>query len=250
MPKLGRVFKCAICDDDYAFLRGFQKRVEAWFAARGLPCACRIFITPSELLLESMDGFDIVFLNVDTGYWDGINIARSIRQGGGDPLVIFVSAYLQFAPHGYGVGAFRYLMKDELDQSFAPAMADAVAQLGAGGGWLMVHSHGEAIRLPLASLVYTESDKRVLTHHLRGWRSESLSAYGKLSELEAQLDGEGFLRVHRSYLVNMRYVEAIRNYEVRLAGGPVLGAGRQRYGEVLGRFKAWQNRRPGRDILG
>lgn len=234
--------RCAICDDDYAFLKVFLARVEAAFAARGMPCACQVFLNPSELLMASFDSFDIVFLNVDTGYWDGINIARDIRRTGAGTLIIFVSAHVQFAPHGYGVGAFRYLMKDELDATLAPAVEDALERLGHPEHTLAVRSHKEEYRLPLACLVYAESDKRVITYHMRGFAPATLRAYGKLSLLEASLSDRGFLRVHKSYLVNLRFVESIKNYEVHLQGGPTLQTSRQHYRDMVGALTVWQEK--------
>lgn len=242
--RCGRVLdarvRCAICDDDYAFLKGFYARVEGWFAAQNIPCECRVFLTPSELLMASVDGFDILFLNVDMGYWDGINIARNIRRAGGGPLIIFVSAFVQFAPHGYGVGAFRFLMKDDLDATFPQAMEDAMEAIGAPGRTLLVQSRKEEYEVPLAGILYAESHKRVLTYHLEGFEPPTLSSYGKLSELEETLRDKGFLRIHKSFLVNMRHVEDIRNYLVCLDDGTELQASRQNYREIKDTYEAWR----------
>ncbi len=229
----------AICDDDYRFLRAFRTRVESYCARRKIPCQTSIFLTPSELWMARIESFDIVFLNVDMGYWDGINIARAVRLQSAHTLIIFVSAFVQFAPQGYGVGAFRYLLKNELDQSFAAAMDDALAAR-APLEQLCVRVRKEEYTLPLEGISYVESEKRVLTFYLLGSREPELSCYRRLSDLDEELKGKGFLRIHKSFLANLRHVRDIRNYRATLTDGTELAASRQYYREVLHRFAEWK----------
>ncbi len=232
--------RCAICDDDYLFLKDFSQRVEALLSAKGLSCELHVFLTPSELLLAKLNSFDIVFLNVDMGVWDGLNVARDIRQAGSNTLIIFVSAFLHFAPGGYEVGAFRYLLKKELDKSLSPALAAAVKQLGLSAERILVNSGRETLELPIGNIVYAESNKRIVTFHLQHFSQSELSSYMKLADLDQQLSGKGFLRVQKSFLVNMRYIESINNYEVTLTEGTVLQASRQNYRALRESFASWR----------
>lgn len=240
MVSLGIRVRCAICNDDYAFLRSFERRLENYFAGHLNNYECHFFLTPSELLLASIDSFDIVFLNVDTGYWDGINIAKSIRRAGIDTLIIFVSDYIQFAPQGYRVEAFRFLMKDELDETFPEAMDNALERLGMPDRSLAVRCNKEEIDIPVKHIKYASSDKRVLTYHMLGYTCDSLSAYGKLSDLEERLGARGFLRVHKSFLVNLRHVEGIRNYVVYFTDGTTLQTSRRNYREIIEHYERWK----------
>lgn len=232
--------RCAVCDDDYAWLRGFGARLAAWCEKRGIVCDARFFLNPAELLIESIDTFDLVFLNVDMGCWDGINIARSIREAGSNTLIIFVSAHLRYATEGYVVGAFRYLLKDNLDETFEPAMDAALAHLSYGTDTVDVKCGKEQYRLPLSSILYVESDKRVLTFVLGDGPHESLRCYRKLSDLEAELAGKGFLRIHKSYLVNLRYIDAIKNYTAYFKDGSTLQTSRRGYSALTQALRDWK----------
>lgn len=228
----------AICDDDFRFLRDFVARVQAYCAEKAIPCECSVFLTPSELFLAGPDCFNILFLNVDMGFWDGINVAGAIRRQGTGALIIFVSSYVQFAPQGYGVGAFRYLLKDELDHSFAAAMDDAMARLPAGEETLTVHMSKEAYHLPLKDIRYVESKKRIVTFYMVD--GGTISCYKKLSDLADELADKGFLRVHKSFLVNLRHVADIRNYTVFLDDRTTLQASRQNYRQTAARYREWR----------
>ncbi|MDL2253455.1 LytTR family DNA-binding domain-containing protein [Ruminococcaceae bacterium OttesenSCG-928-I18] len=231
--------RCAICDDDYTFLKQFRARVEETLSQKGISVECSIFLTPSELLLAQIDNFDIVFLNVDTGYWDGINVARDIRRAGSNTLIIFVSDHVGFAPSGYEVGAFRFLLKKDLDDTFTPAMEAALRQLGISQERLRVRIGKEQTEIPVGSIVYAESNKRVVTFHLEHYGKNDLSCYMKLSDLEEELEGKGFLRIHKSFLVNMRYIDNINNYTVTLKEGTELQASRQNYRQLREAYASW-----------
>ena len=233
--------RCAICDDDYAFLKQFRARVEQTLSQKGIQTECSIFLTPSELLLAQIDTFDIVFLNVDTGYWDGINVARDIRRAGSGTLIIFVSNHVSFAPSGYEVGAFRFLLKKDLDTTFAPAMDAALRQLGISAEPLHLQVGREQYEVPIGSIIFAESNKRIVTFHLAHFGRERLASYMKLSDLDERLAGKGFLRIHKSFLVNMRYIENINNYVVTLKEGTELQASRQNYRQLREAYARWRS---------
>lgn len=242
---------CAICDDDYAFLRGFQKRITGYCDERDIDCRCSFFLTPSEFLLACLQGgeasevFDIVFLNVDMVNWDGINIAKTLRSAGSKTLIIFVSAFVRFAPAGYGVGAFRYLLKDELDESFAPAMDDALQEMDAAPDTITIKNNKDTYDIPLGSIVWVESQKRTLHFVLQNYPYETLSCYMKLGELEDVLRDKGFLRIHKSFLVNLRHVAQIKNYTATLKDGRTLQTSRQNFKALAEAFAAWNAQRHG-----
>lgn len=237
------MLRCAICDDDYAFLLSFQQRLAGYCAPHGAECECSLFITPSEFLLaatadeDSPPPFDIMFLNVDLGWWDGINIARTLRRAGIKTLIIFVSNHLRFAPDGYSVGAFRYLLKDELDEKFPEAMDAAFAQLQRQSEIIEVKCGKDIYPVPLGNILYIESDKRTVIFALQNYSRKSLTTYRKLSDLEAELTDKGFLRVHKSFLVNMRYVDSIKNYVVTMKNGESMQTSRQNYKELVEAFR-------------
>lgn len=236
--------RCAICDDDYSFLQSLHGRLAAYCGQKAIDCECQFFITPSEFLLAAMSEapvFDIVFLNVDNGFWDGINIARTIRRAGSQMMIIFVSDHVDFALEGYNVGAFRYLMKADLDKTFTDAMDAAVANLAPTVESIKVKSGKETLRIFLSDIAYAESMKRTITFVFADGRPP-LTVYKKLSDLEEELGGKGFLRVHKSYLVNMLYVETIKNYHVFLEDGTQLPTTRQNYAELQDVFNGWREK--------
>lgn len=90
-----------------------------------------------------------------------------------------------------------------------------------------LRSGGQTIRLPAGSIVYAEVFGHEL--HVHTDSGQTHCGRGRLSALEAQLAGCGFLRCHRSYLVQLRHVRSLRRYRITLADGAELPVSKQNY---------------------
>lgn len=87
--------------------------------------------------------------------------------------------------------------------------------------------------------VQTDGHRNVFTV-LEGSERVELNLYKKLDEIERVLKPYGFVRSHRSLMVNMRYVKSVSNYLMELTTGEVLTIPRSRYGMVKEAFKDMQ----------
>ncbi|MCM1104046.1 MAG: LytTR family transcriptional regulator DNA-binding domain-containing protein [Clostridium sp.] len=83
-------------------------------------------------------------------------------------------------------------------------------------------------------LIYVETDRHRNLFHTTG---RVYSIYRKLDEIERQLDGTGFVRVHRSFLVNMRYIRRISSYLCHLKTGEQISVPKPRYPYVKKQFE-------------
>lgn len=86
--------------------------------------------------------------------------------------------------------------------------------------------------LLLDQLFYVESDLHKLKFYVREEGLQVYTLYDTLNRLERKLEGNGFLRIHQSYLVNSRYIRGVKRYETELADGTVLNVAQNRYKKV------------------
>lgn len=99
---------------------------------------------------------------------------------------------------------------------------------------------GEAT-LQADEILYIETSRHKNIFHTEG---KTYSIYRKMDEIEAAMEGLGFLRCHQSFLVNMRYIQKISSYVMTLTTGQELSVPKARYREVKGRYAEYlaQNR--------
>jgi two-component system response regulator LytT len=168
--------------------------------------------------------FDAVFLDVRMPHLDGLALARLIGRLARPPQVVFVTAYEDHALEAFGLAAVDYLMKPvrrerlgvtigrlrrasvraraggPREQPAAPALDDRLA---------VSTRSGQIQLLPVAEVRAFVADGEgvsVLTVEGRFHVRQTLS------ELEQRFQGQGFLRVHRAYLVNLNHVASIESF--------------------------------------
>lgn len=195
-----------ICDDDAVFAARVETLVRDFFALRGLQVECTVCHSGEETLARrDLDLYQVALLDVDLDTMNGISLGKQLRQCSPEICLVYVSAYLEFAPEGYTVNAFRYILKRDLDCQL-PRCLDAIL-------------HEQDHRAP-----------KTLT--IRQNRTET--------ELPQALFENGFLRVGRSAVVNMKYIRQISSYMVTLRNGVKLGVSRNGYAEIRSIYLEWK----------
>lgn len=93
------------------------------------------------------------------------------------------------------------------------------------------------VRLRVEDIVYIETSRHKNVFYTTGG---TYNIYRKMDELEADLHGMGFVRTHRSFLVNMRYIDRINSYIVTLVSGKELSVPKARYPDVKRQYALFQ----------
>lgn len=234
--------KIAICDDEQACVDRLCTLINAYCAGRRLVCDCQGFTDPLVFSASDLANYDLVFLDANMGEVDGIAAAKALREVNPAAILVYISAFVEYAPLGYRVDAFRYLMKHDLDSSFAECMDEIVMRLDSSSQGLCVGTAGGEQTVAIASLVFLESFRHQILLHLSD-DTVLESKQHSLSELAALLAPHTFLRIHKSFLVNPEYVEVIKNRVLVLKNGVVLACGKKDYAQILQKFMLWKGAR-------
>lgn len=228
-----------LCDDDPIFLESLQKWLRELLKKDGMLYS---FTDPKDIPRELLSSGDIFFLDIDfagKGY-TGLDTAKSIRQVNPDGVILFLTNYIEYAPEGYEVQAFRYLLKSDIEQKLVPALQDALAQRSRRQETIQLTVAGEKAVFFLADIQYIESQGHAVLLHAKGKSTGQYRLYTTLKFLEQQLSGRGFLRVQKSFLVNMRRIRRLRCDLVTLDDGTELPVSEKMYGELKKKYIAWK----------
>lgn len=205
------MIKVAFCDDELSVLDEIQALLEQYRINNNREIASSAFRSSLDLMAEIEKGtrFDVLFLDVIMPGENGISVAKEIRQYDSVVKIIFLTSSSDFAVQSYMVGAYFYQMKPILKEDFFRLM-DAVSaeckreqQLG-----LVLRCKNGIKKIDLNQMEYCEVIGRTLLFHMEN--KTVFESSGKLDELWSQLKQyENFLRPHRSFLVNMEYIQSI-----------------------------------------
>lgn len=226
--------KVAICDDEVVCRQILRERILRDGICQGYETEIAEYADGSTLLEAVEEGYcaEVYFLDIETreGADDGIRTARELRRCGDQGLIVYVTGFLDYVQTGYEVRAFRYLLKSQIDRDLGKVLLDIRREL-AGEGFFSFQRNKETLRVKLQDILYMESDRRLV----RIWcRQGEESFYGSLDKVEESLEGKGFLRCHKSYLVNMERVKTFSGEQVVLEEGTVLPVSRA-YGKEVKR---------------
>lgn len=174
-------------------------------------------------LLEALEGGERFQLHlIETGPGDAPSpeLCRRIRLLDREAYLVLLASG-RISPSGYSLGFRDYLIKPFSDEAFYRVLERAA--LKAPIYSLMLRGTGK--RLALGDILYLESFGRKLVIRTRGERYE---IYGSIEKEERRLSGRGFVRIHRSYLLNLEAVEGLQGNQILLQNGELLPLSRLR----------------------
>lgn len=236
------MIQVAICDDEQFYREKIQSLLRQYFGNRNLDYAIQLYPSGEEFLSrrENSVKYDIVFMDISMKELDGIQTASQIRAFQSDTQLVFVTAFIDYALEGYKVNAVRYIMKDTLDTAI-PECMDAILEKMRLAQVTFSFMDGEAT-LYTDNILYIESQKhKSFFHYMQSCTINSSATrsgiityqmYEKLDLIEQRLSDYGFLRIHKSYLVNMKHIRRLSNYTAFLDIGEELPIPRLRYQAV------------------
>ena len=230
------MIRIAVCDDEKYFREKIGALLQEYSSAREFGINVESFASGEEFLAsEKKEMFDVIFLDINMEGMNGIETAQKIRQFSEDIVLIFITAYVAYSPEGYKVNAIRYLLKDS--DSFKTAFWEC---MDAVRNKLMVvekkekfEFQGKEMVIPLSHIVYMESNVHKVTFYIKGKEIQAYTMYEKLDAIEERLrKTQSFCRIHQSYLINLKYVDEVKRYQVLLNTGEILNIAKPRYKEV------------------
>lgn len=237
------MLKIAVIDDEPIFTEKMKNLALSYFRGQHMDAEVKIYLQPEAFLNSPLSVWDIVFLDVRMGEddCDGIKVAHKLREENKNALLIYVSGLIEFATRGYEVSAFRYLLKSDLEVSFKYCMADAMDQAHVLQDLYPLRIvDGETVHIPLHKLIYFESQGAGVDVHVQEKERAVYRARKRISDIQNELEHKGFLRIHRGFLVNMRHITSMKNYEAKLSTGERLSVGVKNYSAVRATYTEWK----------
>lgn len=208
--------KIAIVEDqkEYAqYLEGLLRRFEA---EQGCSVQVSVFSDGMSFIENFTPGYDVILMDIEMPYMDGMTAARELRRIDEEVLLLFITNAPQYAIHGYEVGALDYVLKPVEYFALSLKLQRVQRILGSRNNDFLVLRKGDEInRLPRAEILYVEVQEHDVTYHTT---ARDYHSTGTLKGVEAELPGELFVKCNSCYLVNLKFVEGIADGHVQVGG--------------------------------
>ena len=219
-----------ICDDDKKDMERLKMLIEQYDRQKSIGADVFCYENGTALInaLDTKEP-DIIFLDINMDEMDGLTLARKIREKYEDVPIVLVTAFINYALDGYKVRASRFLVKDDLDKTLPECMDDICMQIRKRTKHMLFSCVEGEVDITLSEIIFIETSGHRSVIHLA---AQDYHLYESMDELEGKLGTYGFIRVHQSFMVNVRHVRSINSYILTLDIGYEIKIPKARYKQV------------------
>lgn len=193
-----------ICDDEKVIRDKIEKICVNVTGEYDTDTAVKTYSDGKEVLEEN---FDILILDIEMEDVDGIAVKNYFQSRKKDTIIIFVTSHNEMMSQAFGVNVMGFVTKSYLDSQLPVMLESAIKRV-----MNTVNIEGVDSR----KVCYIEAEHIYNILHLEN--DTEMSVRCSSADLEKMLEGVGFIRVHRTYIINMAYVEHIRDKSVVING--------------------------------
>ncbi len=222
--------KIAVCDDNKVDQDYIIKLLYEYANENGVILEIQTFISAEQFLFQYADekDYQIIVLDIEMEQMNGVELAKKLREDNKEIQIFFVTGFSDYISEGYEVDALHYLMKPVSKEKLFRVMEKAVSNLKKEEKVLLVQGNGELLKVLTKKIFYVEVFSHSCSIHTTDGVIETKMT---ISDLEKKLF-DGFIRVHRSYLVNLERIKKIAKAEIFMENGNRVPLSRRRYKDV------------------
>ena len=220
------MIRIAVVEDDPMYLKRIQTYLTRYEEKTGERFGVTCFSDGDEIVEGYQANYDIILMDIEMRFMDGMTAAQHIRKLDSEVVLIFVTNMPQYAIQGYAVDAMDYILKPVAYPEFSLRLDRAVSRVhrleqehGQGRKFLQVSGRSGQQKLDISRIRFVEVQGHSLLYHTA---DGVVSAPGSMREVEELLAGdERFFRCNKGYLVNLELVDAVREGNAVLGGEEV-----------------------------
>jgi DNA-binding LytR/AlgR family response regulator len=167
-----------------------------------------VFSDGDEIVHRYKAQFDIILMDIEMKFVDGMSAAEEIRRMDSEVIIIFITNMAQYAIRGYAVDALDYVLKPVSYFAFSQRLSRAINRMKKRETkTISISIRGGTVRLDAANIYYIESQG----HNLIFYTSTgSYEAVGTMRDAEEKLTDLNFFRGNKGYLINLSHVEGVK----------------------------------------
>ncbi len=199
----------AIVEDEKMYAEQLEEYLHRYEKDNGELFDITVYSDGDQIVNKYKSQFDIILMDVEMKFMDGMSAAEEIRKIDTEVVIIFITNMAQYAIRGYAVDALDYVLKPVSYFAFSQRLNRAISRMKKRETkMIMVNIKGGTVRLNLANIFYIESQGHTLIlHTILGDYETS----GTMKELEEKLCDMNFCRGNKGYLINLQHVDSVED---------------------------------------
>lgn len=211
----------AIVEDEDIYAEQLREYLNRYQNEKGKDIQITRFRDGDEIAEDYSGSYDVIFMDIQMRFMDGMTTAEKIRQMDSEVVIMFITNMTEYAVRGYEVDALDYIVKPIEYFVFSRKLDRALARIkGKKHHYISIPTENGIKKLDMDDILYIEIQDHTLTYCTQ---NESIRARGRgvMREVEQKMLPYGFFRNNNCYLVNLKWVESVNDYQC-IVGDKVL----------------------------
>ena len=224
----------AICEDEIEIQSLIENYIYESLKDTNIEYKIQKYMSGEELLESNLKEIDILFLDIHMGKINGMETARKIRKADNKIEIIFITSLIDYVQEGYEVRAYRYLIKPIEQEELKKHLLTCIEENKiTKSNYIIINNKSNTYKIYAKEIKYIEVQKKYLSIHTI---NKKFDVRYSLSKIEKDLDLDEFVRCHKSFLVNLNYIENIKPNIAILDTLEEVPISRYRYKDTKARF--------------
>lgn len=235
--------KVAICEDDQNQVAILRSYLQSWSQKQNIPLDVQEFASAESCLFAwTVEGaFDVTFLDIHLDSMTGVELARAIREVDPNTPLVFTTTSTEFILEGYDLNAMKYLLKPIKEDDLHSCLDKTFDYIASSRqNILLIKTNEEQQSIAYEEIRSFES----VGHTIMLQTTAGMIKYReKIESVEHELKSDArFVRIHRSFIVNLDYVKSLENGTAILDDDSVLPVSKARWKDASAAFVAYHTK--------
>ncbi len=205
--------RIAICDDSNEYINIIEHHIEKLNISNAEYDAYESGERLADAYINNNERYDVIFLDMEMKELNGIETANKIREVDEHTIIIFVTSHTEYMRESFKCSPFRFLVKPVEDDEFKEVFRDVCKKLKKQRKIFTFSENKTRVRLFCDDIIYCESQDHWIWIHTK---EQTYKICKTLTELYESLDKEMMYRVHKSFIINFRYIKSIKENDIQL----------------------------------
>ena len=217
--------KIAVVDDEKLWLKRVEDFLEHYYSGREVDIT--YYLSGKSFLNENKKN-DIILMDIEMPVINGFEAIERYKTRFPEAVIIILTTHDEYIKKGFIFEAFRYIDKPSMNTELPEALKSAGRKLNSGRILTLKLIKARDINVRVKNIVYIETVKRNVMVHIG---HDYFTCDHTISDMEQELSNDGFYRVHRSYLINLRCVDSFCKTDIKMNNGDMVMLSTRKFAE-------------------